>query len=80
MKHKLAYGEMQYAIKLSLYINKWQSYSQLLYITAAIFSAILEFVVGFVVKLLQLMFAVITHNSVKKRSLCINKWVCYSQL
>ena len=26
---KLAYGEMQYAIKGSLYINKWLSYSQL---------------------------------------------------
>ena len=32
------------------------------------------------VKLLQLMCAVITHNSVKKRSLCINKWLSYSQL
>ena len=32
------------------------------------------------VKLLQLMCAVITHNSVKKRSLYINKWLSYSQL
>ena len=32
------------------------------------------------VKLLQLMCAVITHNSVKKRSLYINKWLNYSQL
>ena len=32
------------------------------------------------VKLLQPMCAVITHNSVKKRSLYINKWLSYSQL
>ena len=32
------------------------------------------------VKLLELMCAVITHNSAKKRSLCINKWMSYSQL
>ena len=32
------------------------------------------------VKLLQLMCAVITHNSAKKLSLCINKWLSYSQL
>ena len=32
------------------------------------------------VKLLQLMCAVITHNSVKKRSLYISKWLSYSQL
>ena len=29
---------------------------------------------------IQLMCAVITHNSVKKRSLYINKWLSYSQL
>ena len=32
------------------------------------------------VKLLQLMCAVIMHNSVKKRSLYIKKWLSYSQL
>ena len=32
------------------------------------------------VNLLQLMCAVITHNSVKKRSIYINKWLSYSQL
>ena len=32
------------------------------------------------VKLLQLMCAVITHNSVKKRSIYIIKWLSYSQL
>ena len=32
------------------------------------------------VKLLQLMCAIITHNSVEKRSLYINKWLSYSQL
>ena len=32
------------------------------------------------VKLLQLMCAVITHNSVKKRSLDINKWLSYGQI
>ena len=32
------------------------------------------------VKLLQLMCAVITHNSVKKRSISVNKWLSYSQL
>ena len=32
------------------------------------------------VKLLQLMCAVITHNSVTKQSLCIIKWLSYSQL
>ena len=32
------------------------------------------------VKLLQLMCAVITHNSVKKGSLYINKWLSYCQL
>ena len=32
------------------------------------------------VKLLQLISAVITHNSVKKRSLYINKLLSYSQL
>ena len=32
------------------------------------------------VKHLRLMFAVITHNSAKKRRLCINKWLSYSQL
>ena len=32
------------------------------------------------VNLLQLMFDVITHNSVKKRSLRINKWLNYATL
>ena len=32
------------------------------------------------VKLVQLMCAVITHNSVKKRSIYNNKWLSYSQL
>ena len=32
------------------------------------------------VKLIQLMSGVITHNSVIKRSRCINKWLSYSQL
>ena len=32
------------------------------------------------VRLLQLMCAVITHNSVRKRSLYINKWLSYGQL
>ena len=32
------------------------------------------------VKLIELMCAVITHNSVKKLSLYINKWLSYSQL
>ena len=32
------------------------------------------------IKLLKLMCPVITHNSVKKRSLCINKWLSDSQL
>ena len=32
------------------------------------------------VKLLQLICSVITHNSVKKRCLYINKWPSYSQL
>ena len=32
------------------------------------------------IKLLQLMSGAITHNSVKKRSLYINKWLSYSQL
>ena len=32
------------------------------------------------IKLLHLMSGVITHNSVKKRSLYINKWLSYSQL
>ena len=32
------------------------------------------------VKLLQLMSGVITHNSVKKRSLHINKWLSYGQI
>ena len=31
-------------------------------------------------QLLQLMSGVITHNSVKKRSIYINKWLSYSQL
>ena len=31
------------------------------------------------VKLLQLMCAIITHNSLKRRSLYINKWLSYSQ-
>ena len=34
--------------KRSLYINKWLSYRQLERFTAAILSAILEFVIGFV--------------------------------
>ena len=32
------------------------------------------------IKLLKLMSGVITHNSAKKRNLCINKWLSYSQL
>ena len=32
------------------------------------------------VKFLQLMFGVIAHNSVKKRSPYINEWLSYSQL
>ena len=32
------------------------------------------------VNLLQLMFGVITHNSVKKRSLHINKWLSYRKI
>ena len=32
------------------------------------------------VKLLELMSGVIAHNSVKKRSLYINKWLSYSQV
>ena len=32
------------------------------------------------IKLLQLMSGVTPHNSVKKRSLCINKWLNYSHL
>ena len=32
------------------------------------------------IKLLQLMSGIITYNLVKKRSLCINKWLSYSQL
>ena len=45
---KLAHGELQYAIKRSLYINKWLSYSKFSCFTAAILTAILEFVIRFV--------------------------------
>ena len=66
---------MQYAIKRSLYINKWLSYNQLVFEGRHIVRHL-----GICVKLLQLTSGVITHNSVKKRSLYINKWLRYSQL
>ena len=64
-----------------LYINEWLSYSQLNYsISRPSFVRHLGICTQICVKLLQLMYAVITHNSVKKRSICINKWLSYRQL
>ena len=59
--------------KRSFHINKWLNYGRIYCFTAAILSIILDFVIGFVSNFYKLMCAVITHNSVKKRSLHINK-------
>ena len=73
--------EMQYAIKRSLYINKWLSYSQLLCLTAAILSAILEFVIGFASNLYNwCALSLRTIQCKHEVSIIINKWRSYSHL
>ena len=65
--------------KQSLYINKWLSYSQLVF-HGRHFVGHLGIFNPICVKLLELMSGVITHNSVKKRSNYINKWLSYDHL
>ena len=65
--------------KKSLYINKWLIYSQLVFHGRHIVRH-LGICNRICVKLLQLMYTVLTHNSVKKRSLYINQWLSYSKL
>ena len=62
---QMMYGVITYnsVKKRNLYINKWMSYSHLYWFTAAILSAILEFVIPFaLIKLLQIMTGVIPRN------------------
>ena len=66
---KLSYSEMQYAKIQPIIVFHGRHFGRHLGIYKRIR-----------VKLLQLMCAVITHNSVKKRSLYINKWLSYSNL
>ena len=66
--------------KRSLYINKWLSYSQLWFFTAAILSAILEFVIGFVSNFYNGSPVSLRTIQCKNRNLYINKWLSYSQL
>ena len=66
--------------KRSSRINKWLSYSRLQCFAVVILTAILEFVIGFCDKFLQIISSFISYNSVEKRRLCINKWLSYSWL
>ena len=62
--------------KRSPCINKWLSYSRLQCFEVAILSAILEFVIEFCDKVLQVIPGFIPYNSVENEvSVLINDWV-----
>ena len=66
--------------KRSLYINKWLTYSQLQCFSAAILSAMLNFVIGFLSNFYNWCVLSLCTIQWKKRSLYINKWLSYGKL
>ena len=72
------YAKFNEKNKVSILINGWVTANYI--VSQPQFFRHLGICKSICVNLLQLMSGVITHNSVKKRSLHINKWLSYGQI